>query len=369
MDSTLNFCATGREIVLQPQVWRAWIAPLAGAVNTLRTWIAGRRPDEIWLSGAGSSAYVGDIVAGELGATSHVPVKAVASTDFVSCPRNYLRKGVRLLVVSFGRSGNSSESLGVLDLLDRLMPEADRLNITCNREGVLATRPARGPGDSRALVLPESTHDSGFAMTASFTTMTLSALAVLSDLGPATLAERMEAAAASAETMVGLDLAALGMASPPERIVFLGSGSLMGAARESALKVMELTMGRVAALWDTPLGFRHGPKSFVNERTRVVVMIAGDPVVRRYDLDLIAELRRQFGTGTVLTMGEADAEPDVVVAANGSDGWRAPVFVILAQIAGVRWSSDMGINVDDPFAGHGNLTRVVSGVRLYADLV
>ncbi len=369
MDSTLNLCATGREIISQPQVWRAWTAPLVQEARALRAWIDERRRDEIWLSGAGSSAFIGDIVARDLNASSRLPVRAVASTDFVSCPRNYLRPGVRPLVVSFGRSGDSSESLGVLDLLDRLLPEADRLNITCNGKSALATRRGPEPGDGRTLILPEGTHDSGFAMTASFTTMTLSALAVLSDLDLQTVAARIAAAAGGADRMIDLDLAALDLATPPERIVFLGAGGLLGAARESALKVMELTTGRVATLWDTPLGFRHGPKSFVNDRTKVVVMMASDPVTRRYDGDLVDELRRQFGAGAVLTMGEPAIAPQIVVEANGSDGWRAPLFVILAQIAGVHWASDMGINVDDPFAGHGNLTRVVSGVRLYADQV
>ncbi len=369
MDSSLSLWATGREIRSQPDVWRAWIAPLIAHAGALREWIAERGCDEIWLSGAGSSAFIGNVIAGELGASSRIPVKAVASTDFVSCPKNFLRPGVRPLVVSFGRSGDSSESLGVLDLLDRRLPEADRLNITCNEQSALATRSGPGPGESRALILPAETHDSGFAMTASFTTMTFSALAVLADIDVQAVAARIEKAAAGADRLIEVDLTAVDFASPPERIVFLGAGSLMGAARESALKVMELTTGRVAALWDTPLGFRHGPKSFVNDRTRIVVMISGDPLTSRYDRDLVDELGRQFGADKVLTMGEAAVEPDVVVEANGSDGWRAPVFVLLAQIAGVRWSSDMGINVDDPFAGHGNLTRVVSGVRLYADQV
>lgn len=369
METTLSRWATGREIVSQPQVWRAWSPRLIEAATGLRAWIAERAADEIWLSGAGSSAFAGEAVARALGASSPVPLKVVASTDFVAAPLSFLRPGVRPLVVSFGRSGNSSETRGVLDLLDRLLPAADRLNITCNGASGLAARRGPGPGETRALVLPEATHDTGFAMTASFTTMTLSALAVLSDLDAATVAERIATAAVGAERMLALDLASVGLAAAPGRVVFLGAGSLLGAARESALKILELTTGRVATLWDTPLGFRHGPKSFVNDRTKIVVMISSDPLTRRYDRDLIAELARQFGGDKVVTMGEAEAGAMVPVAANGSDGWRVPVCVMLAQIAGVRWASDMGIDVDAPFAGHGNLTRVVADVRLYADQV
>ena len=37
-----------------------------------------------------------------------------------------------------------------------------------------------------------------------------------------------------------------------KRIVYLGSGGLQGAARESALKVLELTAGKLAAFYDSP---------------------------------------------------------------------------------------------------------------------
>ena len=41
------------------------------------------------------------------------------------------------------------------------------------------------------------------------------------------------------------------------------------------------------------------------------------------------------------------------------------LVVPLAQVMAVMWSDRMGLNVDDPFAGLGTLSRVVAGVRLY----
>ena len=100
-------------------------------------------------------------------------LRAVATTDLVARPHAYLN-GRRVLMVNFGRSGNSAETLGTLDLLDVLAPASPRLNITCNAGSALATRPA---ADQRVIVLPEATHDAGFAMTSSFSTMLLTALA------------------------------------------------------------------------------------------------------------------------------------------------------------------------------------------------
>ena len=75
--------------------------------------------------------------------------------------------------MNFGRSGNSTETLGTLDALDALAPNVARLNITCNRESALAMRAAAGP--ARVVCLPEASHDSGFAVTSSFATMLLTA--------------------------------------------------------------------------------------------------------------------------------------------------------------------------------------------------
>src|SRR6185436_19022661 len=49
-----------------------------------------------------------------------------------------------------------------------------------------------------------------------------------------------------------------------DRVVFLGNGCRFGAARESALKLLEMTGGKVASMAETYLGLRHGPMSFIN---------------------------------------------------------------------------------------------------------
>ena len=54
-----------------------------------------------------------------------------------------------------------------------------------------------------------------------------------------------------------------------ERIVYIGSGSLAGLTREAQLKILELTAGKVATIFDSSMGFRHGPKSFINENNNV----------------------------------------------------------------------------------------------------
>jgi tagatose-6-phosphate ketose/aldose isomerase len=345
--------ATWREIHAQPDIWRHWGAEFDAAA--LCGWIAGLGVEEVWFCGSGTSAFIGDILVAGLEGQSTPRLRAVPATDLVSRPQAFLN-GVRPLVVSFGRSGNSSETIGTLDALDALAPGAPRLNITCNATSALATR--KGRGAERVIILPEATHDAGFAMTSSFSTMLLSALAVFEV--PARPDGPWRRAAASIETALPQFRAAL--PPRPERAVFLGTGALSFAAREAALKVLELTAGRTPALWDSTLGFRHGPKSFVTDGTDITLFLSDGAAERRYELDLLAELRAQFPNAAVRGVGPGG---DIEVAMPDGPVWAAPVLIGFAQVAGALWSAELGLDVDDPFAGQGTLSRVVSGVTLY----
>ena len=346
MTDDLSTWSTWREIHRQPEIWRNWAAELD--VAGLREWIADQSFDEVWFCGAGTSAYIGDIIAASVKGT-----RAVPTTDIVANPAHVL-SGVKPLVVSFGRSGNSTESVGTLDALDALAPDTPRLNITCNKDGALATREATGP--AKVIVLPDATHDAGFAMTSSFTTMLLTALALFDR--PCDVPLRMNALADQLDQLLPLFAAG----TRPERAVYVGSGSLAFAAREAALKVMELSAGQIPALWDSALGFRHGPKSFVTDATKVTVFLSPDTPTRHYDGDLAEELRDQFPQADVQTVGP---DGDIEVAMPFGPAWAAPLCVATAQVQGVIWAQELGLNVDDPFIGQSTLSRVVSGVKLY----
>lgn len=349
---TLPETATWSEILSQPDIWEAWAGPLADKAAEIRQWIAAREIDTVWLTGAGTSAFIGGVLCS---APSVLRLEDRASTDIVSCPQDVLDAKGKILCVQFGRSGDSSESVGVMDLLDQHRPDIDRLHITCNPDGALAKRPAPGPGETRVLLLPENTHDRGFAMTSSFTTMLLSALACLSDFDAAAL----PALAAEARTLIAQ--LADSPCPRPDRAVFLGSGALKSLARENALKVLELTAGKTGTQWDSPLGYRHGPKAAVNEDTQVFVSLHPDAQTARYDRDVADEIRRQFPDITVESIG-----PDGDIAFTGTGNARADavLHVLVGQIRAAQWSASLDLPVDDPFQGR-NLSRVVSGVQLY----
>ncbi len=354
--------ATDAEIAAQPAIWKAWSVQLAQQLPALKQWVYELDVSEIWLSGAGSSAYIGDVLAAALAANSPVPIKSVPSTDLVSSPKQFIASNSQPLLVSFGRSGNSSESVGALDVIDALLPNAPRLNITCNKQSVLANRHS-STAQQRVLSLPDATHDSGFAMTASFTTMYLSALALF-DNSSNDAEQRISQLADTATTLLADMDTWLQTLTPPQRLVVLGSGCLKYAASEAALKIMELTAGDVACLSDSFLGFRHGPKSFINAGTQVLALCSSEALASRYESDLLSELSQQFPDISVHTSGQGQR---MSVGFNSPlpDHWNAVLYVLVAQRVAVHYAKQLKLNVDNPFDGQNTLTRVVSGVTLY----
>lgn len=352
--------STWNEILRQPDIWRQWAPALTRQAADIRQWIKDKQVREIWLCGAGTSAFIGDILASSDSRSDGGPLlRAVATTDFVACPADFIRDEADVLVVQFGRSGDSSETVGMLELLDEAMPSAHRLHVTCNPDGALAKRKASGPGEQKILLLPEETHDRGFAMTSSFTTMLLSALACIDDeFDPSVV---LLALAGSAQTLLS-KLAADRVPECPPRMIFLGAGALKGLAREASLKVLELTAGEVMVQWDSPLGFRHGPKAAVLPGTHLAVMVHPDPHTSRYDQDVVKELRSQYPGVVVTTLGACDCDIEIPVIADPRA--LAVLYILVSQVWAVRWSAGLNLEVDNPFVG-GNLSRVVSGIKLY----
>jgi len=365
--------ATAEEIAQQPGLWRDVLVAAHARRDQVRGFLDPllARPDlRIVLTGAGTSAFAGDILAPALARSLSRRVDAVASTDLVSNPHHHLAEDLPTLLVSFARSGDSPESTAATQLADQLLGECHHLVLTCNDGGALAKRHADSPR-SLVLVMPPAANDTGFAMTSSFTCMTLSALLALApglvpdgDVG-------LLAAGAEQLLSTGPELARNLAGQRFERVVYLGSGPLTGLARESALKMLELTAGRVASWHDSPLGFRHGPKSLVDDSTLVLVFISADPYTSRYDWDIVEELRALTRPGSVIAIPGSTIPGSMVPGSTVpgpldavDDAARAIVLVVLAQILALHHSIAHGLTPDNPFPS-GMVNRVVEGVTIH----
>lgn len=358
--------ATILEIGQQPDAWREVAKRYDPAVAEFLDQITGRPDIRIVLTGAGSSAFIGEIVAAALRRHLGRRVDAIPTTDIVASPLDNLEPKTPTLLVSFGRSGNSPESLATTQLADEFVDDIWHLILTCDPSGELG-RTHSSRANSRVVYMPERTNDTGFAMTSSLTSMLLTCLRLL---GPAT-ADDGEKLASAAEHVANqqLDISALAQ-TKKQRIVYLGSGPLEGLAHESALKMLELTAGEVVTYFDSPLGFRHGPKSALDGDTHVVVYVSTDPYTRRYDLDIIAEVRAQLGQDAV-TMISTEPIPEThgpAVVLPGLDGFDdalvALPYLVFAQYLALFTSLEHGKAPDNPFPS-GEVNRVVQGVTIY----
>ena len=134
--------------------------------------------------------------------------------------------------------------------------------------------------------MPEGANDKGLAMTGSFTSMLLAGL-LLSDLddldknkGYVEQLAKYGAILLEKYSEKIKEVAALDF----NRVVFLGSGSLKGIARESHLKVQELSDGQVVCKYDSFLGVRHGPKAVIKNATIIVYLFSNNNYVNKYEI-------------------------------------------------------------------------------------
>jgi tagatose-6-phosphate ketose/aldose isomerase len=362
---------TAREIAQQPEVWTEVGAVVARSRETLDRFLhplAGNPHLRIVLTGAGTSAYIGDCLAPALSARLRRRVEAIATTDLLSGPDLRLPSDGPTLLVSFARSGNSPESVAAVELAERLLAgRVFHLVITCNADGALASR-ARRQANALVLLMPEAAHDRGFAMTSSFSAMLVAgalAFRLIGDDAPHRLALAAGEFLGPATALSGR-LVTRGF----ERVVYLGSNELRGLASEAALKLLELTDGRVVAASDSSLGFRHGPKTIINGRTLVVVMLSNNDYARAYDVDLLLELEREDRAGGLLALagrqdGIGGVEKLIIPGMRQApDLELAPLFVMFAQGYALLQSLELGLTPDRPDPA-GTVNRVVQGVTIH----
>jgi len=361
---------TAREIEQQPHMLQRTHTLLSKRHAELQKFIspiADNPMARIVLTGAGTSAHIGQCLASVLDRELTARVDAVPTTDIVSCPELYLDAEQPLLLVSFGRSGNSPESLQAVQLAESLVKDVRHLVVTCNPEGALARVQVR---QKMTLQLPEETHDVSFAMTSSFSCMMYATLVALCH--PGAFDGRIGAVVqATRRTLQEGNPTLLELAKNRyERVAYLGSGPFQSLAREAALKLGELTNGAVATCFDSPLGFRHGPKTFINERTLVVVYVSNNPLTRKYDRDLLDEVRRDGRAARVIEVTtqppndvarDALLVPGMVDAADVELLWP---YIAIAQLYAFHRSRALGLSPDNPNK-EGTVNRVVQGVRLY----
>lgn len=368
---------TTREIYQQPEVWQeafdSYKAQAADIAAFLKKIEDKHDYIKVIFSGAGSSAYVGDTLTPyfrQIYDERKWNFNAIATTDIVANPLVYLKREVPTVLVSFARSGNSPESVATVDLAKQLVDDLYQITITCAAQGKLAQQ-AQGDEKNLLLLQPEASNDAGFAMTSSFSSMMLTALLVFDRVelvqkeakvaALIQLSQDVLERVADVQQLVDLDFS---------RVIYLGAGPFFGLAHEAQLKILELTAGQIATMYESPVGFRHGPKSLINQDTVVLVFGSADAYTKAYDLDLVREVA---GDGIVrrlvlLTGREEQLEgvEQVVLSTQEplGDSYRIFPYIVYAQLFALLTSLKVKNRPDTP-SPTGTVNRVVQGVIIH----
>lgn len=325
-------------------------------------------------TGAGTSAYVGDTITpylkGKLDENKW-ELLSIPTTTLVSNPYEFLKEDTPTLLVSFARSGNSPESIAAVELAEKIVTDLYQLTITCAKNGQLAIR-TEGNEKHLLLLMPERSNDQGFAMTGSYTCMTLTALLVFDPLLIEEKATIVKTIQQMGESVIQRENKIQAMVDREyDRITYLGSGSLEGLAKEAQLKILELTAGKIVTSSDSPLGFRHGPKSFVNEKSLVIVFVSNHPYTRQYDLDILKEMQQDNIANYICAIEvDGDNNYDGNTFGFGSeakfvpDAYLALPYVMIGQTISLLASIKVGNTPDTP-SPTGTVNRVVKGVTIY----
>jgi tagatose-6-phosphate ketose/aldose isomerase len=363
---------TLREICQQPTTWIKTAELMIASAAELRTCVQGVQ--SLVLTGSGSSEFAGDCVLSALKRELGMVAEVIGGGALLTYGANALPPGRPALVVSIARSGDSPESVGAVA---RLMDEHRNIRhlvLTCNRDGRLADVYREDAG-VHVIALDDATNDRSLVMTSSFTNLVLAARSLgLIDAAPQYRATT-QALSAIASDLLRKYFGTISSvaASGFRRAAYLGTGPRLGAARESALKMLEMTAGSVATLCDSYLGFRHGPMSFAHQDTLIVCFLSSDPLLRAYEADLLQELNdKELGLLKVIVGQDVPQElvrsNDVVIecpglAAVGDD--NCPVIhVLVGQLLAFFRCLEEGLHPDSPSAD-GVINRVVQSFKLH----
>ena len=366
---------TYREILQQPHAWLEEYENLVREKGRIAAFLRQFLTPEtdVVLTGAGTSAFIGDALCPVLRKQGWNRCRAVATTDLVTHMSSYLSKSTPLLLISFARSGNSPESVAVVNKANAYCQQVAHIFITCNENGELALR--GNEKNTCLILLPKQTNDLSLAMTSSFSTMLLTGCMLAKIDTIEKEADFVKATVENAQYILDncQSMIKSVASSSFSRGIFLGSGELRGIAEECHLKLQELTDGAIVCKFDSFLGFRHGPKAVVKPDSLVVYLTTDDEEVQIYERDLIRQVaaNNPQTKQIIVSCGKkvnVDVHPTAeIVMPNGSlqTGIYGLVpYVLVGQLLGYNASLAHDLCPDTPSVS-GNISRVVEGVTIY----
>ncbi len=377
----LGIVHTPQEIAQQPATWSDTWNLLTGRLEEIQSFLrtAGleapvdKRPT-VYLVGAGTSDYVGHCLHHLIRQKWLCEVISVPSTDLLIDFSDYILPEHPYLWISFSRSGDSPEGVAVLERALEEQPQIFHLVVSCNVSGQMS-RMIEGRSNCLGIVLDPATNDQGLAMTSSFTNMVVAGQGLAHAWSPEEYGKVVDAMSAAANDFlpVAAGFAAHLAEKSYSRACFIGSGVLTGTALESALKLLELTAGKVKTMSQATLALRHGPMAALDRETLFVCFLSTSNT-QRYEIDLLREIERKELVGTSLAVvgcGSSHLPRLEATEVVGSlrpwpvpDLYRPAIDVLFGQLVGLFFSLRSGLTPDSP-SPSGAISRVVQPIEIY----
>lgn len=375
-----GFWNTAREIAQQPESWLGTLRIFEREETRIASFLnqtALRGPLEqrpiVTLIGAGTSDYIGRALALLLRQQWKCEVTPCASTDLLPNLDEYVVPSRKYLWISFSRSGDSPEGVALLEQTIEKYPQIAHMVVTCNPDARMIAV-CGGRSNTCVVVLDDAVNDRSLAMTSSFTNMIVlgQCLAHTWSLEGYRPVLRQMKAAGDHLLVEGYTLAAAMAKRRFPRMCLVGTGALAAVAKESALKVLEMSAGRVKTMAETTLGLRHGPMASLDRETLFVCFASGESRRQGYSADLLREVREKQITSWSIGVGPTTAasllaphcDTYLSIDAQLADDYRPTLDVLFGQMLGFCTSLDHGLHPDAP-SPDGVINRVVQDFVIY----
>jgi len=264
--------------------------------------------------------------------TKALPGGEVTFKHFENVGRNNLNRTAVLI----SRSGESTEVVKAGEILNELNIKTFGITLEENSSLVKTS--------SESLILPIK--ENAIVMTKSFSSMLLSLQIISSFIAGERdfkvyekVIENVERIIKDSEKLIHERDLLNG-----SHYVFLGLGMQEGLARESALKLEEMSLTKTEAY--SKFEYRHGPKSLVEKGVNIIIFSEKDK-----EEDKLVEELKNYG-GNVIKIG--DENSDLYIS--NDFPYDLSLRIIFSQILGLHIAERKGLDVDRPR----NLTKVVS---------
>jgi tagatose-6-phosphate ketose/aldose isomerase len=371
---------TPREIAQQPATWKTTLqifrqhqARICSFLETAGLQDELEMRPVVMLIGAGTSDYIGHALELLLRQKWGCEVSVCASTDLLPNLEEYIVPGRRYLWISFSRSGDSPEGVAVMEQAIQLYPKIFHLVVTCNAQARMIAICEKA-AHACVVVLDDAVNDRSLAMTSSFTNMIVMGQCLAHAWSMEEYSPIVERLIRGGRSFLFSAEKEAGRAASRKfsRVCMVGTGSLASVAKESALKVLEMTAGQIKTMSETVLGLRHGPMAALDNQTLFLCFVSGEKRRAKYASDLLREIGKKGIVAERIAIGPMSEKAEIgpycesylAIEDDIPDAYRPVLDVIFGQLLGLYCSVARELKPDSP-SPSGVITRVVQKFRIY----